>query len=228
MEPGMSFSYYLYVSDSKIDMLLPQISPGSGGKRKSEFGVDLKVLTAKRTVEPSAGDRIARLETVVRYLRDHGDLGSVDEPGQFFWGLLPMRWGPFPAQAGTETGSSLVFFGGRTDKTVVGLGGSLKHVLGSVPDADEPSFGRSPMPALLDGLGLPSDLEDEYVADAVDADLDSADRAALVRVRHAVTSLRWPAQNVEFVAKRLLQGDDGQSDPKSVLLGSPVYVALVD
>lgn len=217
----MSFSYYVYVSDSKIDMLLPQIDPGFGAKRKAELGVSLKVLTAKRTVETPANDRIARLETVVRHLRDHGDLGSVDEPGQFFWGLLPMRWGPFPA----DGESPLVFFGGRTERTVVGLGGSLRHVLGTVPDATAHSVGRSMMPSLLDGLGISSDLEDEYVADAVDTDLDRADRAALARVQDVVTSLRWPAQNVEFVAKRLLHGDgpDGQ-----VLLGSPVYVALVD
>ena len=35
-----------------------------------------------------------------------------------------------------------------------------------------------------------------------------------------------PAQHVEFVAKRLLHGTDPAGVP--VLLGSPVYVALVD
>jgi hypothetical protein len=219
----VSFRYYLYISDSKIDMLLPQINPTFGAKRTSEFGMNLKVLTAKRVSEPPAGDRIARLEQVVRHLQDHGDLGSVDEPGQFFWGLLPMKWGPFPSDAD----SSLVFFGGRTDRTVVGLGGSLKHVLGSVPDATEHGVGRSLMPSLLDALGVSSDLEDEYVVDAVDSDLDRADRAALAKVHQAVTDLDWPAQNVEFVAKRLLHGYS-PSDETSVLLGSPVYVALVD
>lgn len=92
----MSFSYYVYVSDSKIDMLLPQIDPRFGAKRQTELGVNLTVLSAKRTTEGPSNDRIGRLETVVGYLRDHGDLGSVDEPGQFFWGLLPMRWGRSP------------------------------------------------------------------------------------------------------------------------------------
>lgn len=72
------------------------------------------------------------------------------------------------------------------------------------------------------------DLEDEYVADAVDGDLDRADRAALARVQGAVASLRWPAQNVEFVAKRLLHGDSPDGTARSVLLGTPVYVATVD
>jgi hypothetical protein len=38
-----------------------------------------------------------------------------------------------------------------------------------------------------------------------------------------------PAQNVEFVAKRLLHGPSPvPGDDRSVLLGSPVYVALFD
>ncbi|WP_374065097.1 hypothetical protein [Actinokineospora auranticolor] len=44
-------------------------SPGYGGKRKAEFGVDLKVLTAKRTAEAAGPDRVARLERVVGFLR---------------------------------------------------------------------------------------------------------------------------------------------------------------
>lgn len=219
----MSFKYYLYVSDAKIDMLLSQIDPAASQKRGTEIGVDLKMLQVKRVSEPSAGDRIARLERVVRHLLDHGDVGSVAEPGQFFWGLLPMRWGPFPA----ETGSSLVFFGGSTDGTTVGLGGSVKHVLGSVPDFAEHGIGRSLMPSMLDALGGSSELEDEYVADAVDSDLDRADGVALANVHTAVTSLPGPAQNIEFVAKRLLHGNDQRSGG-SVLLGSPIYVALVD
>lgn len=220
----MSPNYYVYVSDSKVDMLLPQIDPGAGAKRKVEVGVDLKVLSAKRTGESPADNRYSRLLTVVEYLRDHGDLGSVDEPGQFFWGMLPMRWGAFPG----DPSASLVFFGGRSADTIVGLGGSHRHVCDTVPDAAAHGVGRSMMASMLDGLGVTSDLEDEYVADAMDSDLDRADRAALARVQRAVGSLRWPAQNVEFVAKRLLHGESPDGSAKSVLLGTPLYVANVD
>jgi hypothetical protein len=219
----VSFKYYLYVSEAKIDMLLPQIDPGFGRKRGSEFGVDLKVLQVKRFSEPAASERLSRLELVVRHLHDHGDLGSVEEPGQFFWGLLPMRWGPFPAEAA----SPLVFFGGRTGRTVVGLGGSVQHVLGLAPDGMEHGISASLMPPMLDALGGSAELEDEYVADAVDGDLDRADRAALAKVHQVAMGLRGPAQNVEFVAKRLLHGE-GPHAGEFVLLGSPLYVALVD
>ncbi|ROO52209.1 hypothetical protein EDC02_7119 [Micromonospora sp. Llam0] len=226
------FRYYVYISDSKIDMLLSQIDRGFMTKRTSEIGVNLKVLTAKRTAEPAEIDRIARLERVVGYLQDYGDLGSVDEPGQFFGGLLPMQWGPFP---GSEP-SSLVFFGGQTDHAVVGLGGSDRHVLGALPASDGPAMPSSLMPTILDHLSTSSDVEDELVVEAagdIHDVLDRSDRAALVTVHQAVRRLRGVAQNVEFVAKRLLHGPSPfpHSDPRadmSVLLGSPIYVALAD
>jgi hypothetical protein len=228
----LAFRYYLYISDSKIDMLLPQIDPGFSVRHTSEFGVSFKVLTARRTVEPADADRISRLERVIRHLQDYGDVGSVDEPGQFFWGLLPMRWGPFPA----NRPSSLVFFGGRSARTVVGLGGSGKHLLGSVPGVGEHDAPSSSMPAMLDQLGSVSELEDELVVEAADGlrdGLDRADDAALAAVYQAVSRLRGPAQNVEFVAKRLLHGsgplaESGHGDGTSVLLGSPIYVAQAD
>lgn len=213
----MSFRYYLYISDSKIDMLLPQIDPAFAGRRGAEIGVSLSVLSLKRTAEHAGNDRTGRLERVVRHLHDHGDLGSVDEPGQFFWGMLPVRWGRFPAAA------SLVFAGGRSGDTVVGLGGSGRHLVGSVPGVDQQDAAWSQLPPMLDGLA--SDLEDELVTEAAGTSMDHADSAALATVNHAVDRLTGPAQNVEFVAKRLLHGE---LDGTPVLLGSPVYIALVD
>lgn len=213
----MSFRYYLYISDSKVDMLLPQIDPAFVAKRGSEIGVKLSVLSLKRTAERAGNDRMARLERVVRYLHDHGDLGSVDEPGQFFWGLLPMQWGRFPGAA------SLVFAGGRADRTIVGLGGSGRHLVGSVPNVGDEAQTWSQLPPMLDGLA--SDLEDELVVEAAEAPLDRADKTALATVSRAVGRLASPAQHLEFVAKRLLHGE---YDGTRVLLGSPVYIALVD
>lgn len=216
----MSFRYYLYVSDSKIDMLLPQIDSAFGTKRGSEIGVNLSVLSAKRTAERTRDGRIARLERVLWYLHDYGDIGSVDEPGQFFWGLLPMQWDLFPGHA------SLVFAGGWTEHTVVGLGGSGRHLLGAVPNVEAQDTAWSQLPPMLDRLA--SDLEDELVVETAEQSanfLDRADQAALGTVHRAVGRLHGPAQNVEFVAKRLLHGTH---DGISVLLGSPIYVALVD
>jgi hypothetical protein len=227
----LSFRYYLYASDTKVDMLLQQIDPAFTRKRTSEVSVGLKVVGAKRGTEVTEGtDRIARLERVVRHFDEVGDVGTVDEPGQFFRGLMDMRWGPFT----TGAGSSLVYFGGRTERTVVGLGGSSRHVLGSpvpAPDGDNAVLARSLMPSLLVGLAEHPEIG-ELFEDAGQAPLD-ADLVPLRAVQRATALLRGPAQKVEFLAKRLLHGpspssESGSRDGMTVLLGSPLYVALVD
>ncbi len=225
----MSFRYYLYISHSKVDMLLPQIDPAFTRKRTSELNLSLKIFGAKRGTESSVGgERTARLERVVRHLQDHGDLGSVDEPGQFFRGFLPIQWGPFAADAG----SSLVYFGGSTERTIVGLGGSSAHVLGSALDPPRDRvLAHSLMPSLLEGLTV--DPEIRLLFGASGCGPEEADRTALQAVHLAHANLRGPAQNAEFVAKRLLHGpspypDRDPYEGMSVLLGSPVYVALVD
>lgn len=225
----MALRYYLYISDSKVDMLLPQIAPRLGAKRTSEVDVDIKVVTVKRTVETPDEGRVKRLERVVAYLEKHGELGTVDEPGEYFAGRLPMRWGPFPG----DGASSLVFFGGATQRTFVGLGGSGRHLIGSLPDsAAGTGVSASSVPSILGSL----DAEDATVVEAAGAGRDAlvqGDHAAFTTVHRGVGRLLGPSQNIEFIAKRLLRGpspfpEDDPPEGMSVLLGSPIYVALAD
>ncbi|MFE7792722.1 DUF7019 family protein [Streptomyces sp. NPDC057460] len=77
-------------------MLLSQIDPGFAAKRTMELGVNLHPGRGQAH-HRAGGDRpLLTARTVVYHLQDHGDLGSVDEPGQFFGGVLPMRWGAVP------------------------------------------------------------------------------------------------------------------------------------
>jgi hypothetical protein len=216
----VSFRYYVYVSDSKIDMLLAQMDPAFTRKRTTELSLNLTVLAGKRSSEaPAGGERTARLQRVVRYLEDHGDLGTVDEPGQFFWGLLPVRWGPFPTEP------TLVYFGGATERTVVGLGGSGSHVLGAAAAADS-AIPRSMTPALL--AGLRTDPQIGALAETIRQEDEAQERDALAAVQRANEVMPGPPQNLEFVAKRLLHGPSPLTAGQDVLLGTPLYVALVD
>ncbi|MER6996819.1 SAVMC3_10250 family protein [Streptomyces sp. NPDC000410] len=209
----MSFRYYLYISDAKVDMLLSQIDPAWSRKRVTEFSVGLQVAGAKRSVETTGADRVARLERVVRHLEDHGDLGDVDEPGQYVHGVLPMQWG-------TVGSDDAVYFGGRSERTVVGLGGSTGHALGTVVAAPtETRLSASLLPVLV-----------ERLAEFAPGD-EAAD--ALAMVVQANAALRGPAQRFEFVAKRMLHGPHPYPElsPRggmTVLLGSPLYVAMAD
>ncbi|GAA3811026.1 DUF7019 family protein [Streptomyces phyllanthi] len=212
----MSVRYYLYVSDAKVDMMLAQIDPAYARKRVTEFSIGLTVAGAKRTVEAVGPDRFTRLERVLRHLEDHADLGTVDEPGQYVHGVLPMQWSVIGD-------GDTVYFGGRTERTVVGLGGSAGHVLGTVAGEPPPQtrLSASVPPVLLDRLAAPAQQD------------GTGDPDALATVVQANGVLRGPAQTVEFVAKRMLYGpcpypELQRGGDMAVLLGSPLYVALVD
>ncbi|MGW1375159.1 DUF7019 family protein [Streptomyces sp. NPDC002446] len=224
----MAFRYYLYVSDTKVDMLLAQLDPGFDRKSSTEWGVQLPPFSARRTVERAPVRRFERLDHVVRHLDDFGDVGTVDEPGAFFRGHLAMQWGHLPSGE-SGSGHSGVFFTGRTERTTVGLGGSGVHVVGAGgAGAAEQSvaLAGSVLPAVLAGLAAEGD------GDA-NGPLGEAggEEAALATVRQACAALRGPAQTVEFLAKRLISGPSPYPEldgGRGVLLGSPLYVALVD
>ena len=209
----MSLRYYLYISDAKVDMLLPQVDPGFARKRSAEVGVNVPFLSAKRSVDAQA-DRVARLERVVRYVDDFCDVGTVDEPGQYVRGRLTMRWGPL-------AGGQAVYFGGSTEHTVVGLGGASGHVLGAAAPAEGSQvFAPSSVPGLLGGLAA-------TIAD------DEVPPSALASVHVANRLVRGAEQEVEFLAKRLLHGPSpypelDAHDDMTVLLASPLFVALAD
>lgn len=108
----MSLRYYLYISDSKINIPLQQVDPGFGRKRTSEVGVGAK---------------------------------SPSEPGQYVRGRLPMRWGPPGAE-------QAVYFGGGTERTIVGLGGSGGHLLGASGAGEQHEvFASSTVPGSVKG-----------------------------------------------------------------------------
>jgi hypothetical protein len=211
--------YYLYISDAKVDMLLGQIDPGFGRRSTTEAGLNVKLFSAKRSVEAAVPSRTARLERVLRHLEETGKTGSVDEAGPYFRGSLPMQWGLLPG----ATGGALVYFGGRTQQTILGLGGAGSHVLGtSGPQAQE--FAPSSVPTLLAGLAS------ALSADGVEL---PADQPSLAWVHTAGRLLRGPRQTVEFLARRLLSGPSPYPELDArpgmqVLLGSPLYVALAD
>ncbi|MFG2606386.1 DUF7019 family protein [Streptomyces sp. NPDC048514] len=212
----MSFRYYLYVSDVKVDMLLSQIDPKWARKRVTELSLGLKMAGARHSVESAGPDRFARLERVLDHLSDHGDLADVDEPGQYVHGVLPMQWGPIGD-------GNAVYFGGHSERTIVGLGGSTTHVL-STTHGETPAGHRmsaSLMPALLTQLATLASGDDDPGPDALGA------------VVQANSALRGPVQLVEFVAKRMLHGPHPYPElypgqDRAVLLGSPLYVALAE
>lgn len=198
--------YYLYISDSKVNMLYAQLGPATDAQR----------------------DSVGKLDPVLKDLARAGRIGTVDEPKDYFAGAMPMRWGPFAfGHIPQLTPSPLVYFGGATEKTVVGLGGSAKHIIGEVGSAK--SGLHSVLPYFM--FQLAQELGDSLPMPVI-ADFDRC----LFAVWYATMRGRGPMQNLEFVAKRLAYGAAHAQawEPSStvvtdtVLIGTPLYVAMSD
>ncbi len=224
--------YYLYISDAKVDMLIAQIRHDATKKISTEFGFDLKVLNAKRRSESESDEnRFTRLEVVISFIREYGNLGSVDKPGEYFEGTMPIRLGPL--SEGTDPG--IIYFTGRTKRTLVGLGGSPKHMIGST-DAPRTILAGSDAWHLY--RYLVRHVENDRRQTLPHQDIDDM-REMLELAEHISSRLKGPLQKLEFVAKRLQFGkiprvtssDWSMSVPNiegitQVLLGTPLYVAL--
>jgi hypothetical protein len=215
--------YYIYVSDAKVDMLSAQIPESLFDVIAADLELDLKVLKVRLRETAVPDNRFTRLAAVENYIRRQFSVGTVDEPGPYFAGTMDLRW----AQLGETDEDSVVYFGGMTDRTILGLGGSLRHLVGR--QCAGGTVWGSALPfmqaVLAKELGLPVELEcrEPGMTD------DDVEQLALQGVSRATCELKGPAQRLEFLAKRLLPARGTEQDQKvQALLGTPIYVALAD
>ena len=225
--------YYLYISDTKVDMLLSQIPSATKHKIATEFKLDLKLITASRRRETEyERHRTERLEAVLVFLDEFGDVGSVDEPDEYFRGQMRMRWGPFTTSFGVRPDNRLIYFGGVTDKTIIGLGGSSRHVIGNIGDSHADSASATPyiVHSIMSGLAS----EDDIMRDDLDklgADFGhhfgEAPDMTYNAIYLATARLAGSVEHVEYVAKTLYFGRPRDGSDRNAVLGTPLYVARV-
>ncbi len=179
--------------------------------------------------------RYSKLRLIVKYMEEHLNVGTIDEPGAYFKGILPMRWGRLGSSetiyfTGNTPGSSdTLFTWSPATFTILGLGGSLKHVLGST---DSLTSQHGPvMPFTAPSSAAPSILdvlitEIQSVPSQRQQTRFSGDTAnALYAVKEMINHMKGPLQRFEFLARKLLVEDH---TTQRILLGSPIYVALAD
>lgn len=239
--------YYVYVSDTKVDMLYFQIPSRALDTVAAELKIDLKVLSTTFSKNASEATRFSKLKVVTEYINKHEQVGTVDSPAGFFRGTMPLRWGTYRHR---QRDLQVALFAGHTELTMLALGGSLKHVIGGASPTARQDFlgGLSTLPFLMAVLGrrfLWSLLGEEATTGDVDAQRSvsavekqiqglmrklgtSAGRQhALRSVAFAAADMEGSTQNMHFLAKRLLQGYDRKLGVH-VLLGNPIYVALAE
>jgi hypothetical protein len=240
--------YYLYISDTKVDMLLPQIPHKLQKQIATEFKLDLKIFSAARKTEETIDDdRIKRLEAVVAYIREKKRVGTAGRPAEYFAGMLAMRWGPLTERRRErydpetkvfspepERLRDIVYFSGYSNECLIGLGGSGKHVIGGPGASNATDWGGSIGPVLLwillknTGISekeLPHVDPDLSSDGTIDSDNTRGIRLLRQSMRRTLENMSGPEQRVEFLAKRLVSGNSGGAT--KVILGTPIYVAMV-
>lgn len=231
--------FYVYVSDMKLAMLSSQIPDGTRRHLANELGFDEGIVSAPSPPQPlTPSARFALVRLVERYLAQQDQIGTIDEPKAYFQGELSLKWGGYETfTTKWDEPSPLVYFGGSTVDTILGLGGSAHHVIGAIDQRAAHSHSATPymVAALCKGLELP-------VPEATKAILkkpknfferyfgrDTSGNIAMA-VDLATTQMLGTEQRLKFLARRLAffprHTHQAWSENMNILLGSPLYVAL--
>jgi hypothetical protein len=218
---------FVYLSSAKLAPLYDWIGEPVKKRIALTLGISLPVLPVKveAQVRPSATSDIDKLAIVLAHLDGEGDIGTVDDPRGYFAGRLELRW---------AAAKEFVFLSGSTNRTVVVLTGSNRHML--------THFESEPGNVSLPGsstVGVSRTL-DQILADA-EKRTDEEDFNLVARL--AVRRRRGPKETLEFVARKLAYEDvfvaahDYRPAPDfehlrdrevKVLHGTPLYLASID
>ena len=218
---GDSAKVYLYVSDSKLDMLFEQIPKSVLKSISAEIEVNLRMVKVKlATAKDAALVRADKLAIVERYIDKTFDVGTLQRVGReyYFRGHMPMRWGFIGSdQTARQAAPAVVFKSSEGQYTLV-LAGSRRNVLASVGDLHEIRSATS-LPDIAKVLS-------EYDHDSTspnnlgDSDQQIFDDAEFLQ-------LSGPTQSVEFLATAWGEGDvQSGNSHRHIVIGSPWYVAV--
>ncbi|MFE2180043.1 DUF7019 family protein [Streptomyces sp. NPDC059455] len=218
--------YYLYVSQSKLEMLFQQIPQKLLGRLAAEAKVDLKVLSLalQKPAGPAAGT-YGQLDVIEEYLDREYDIGWMAEPSSWFRGDLGLRIAGYGQSAGP------VFMTGQEGRTVIALIGSAHHLVGQKAPAEGIAVAHSMLPSLF---RLLREAPEEWPRDEPTAisgrGHPANEREALEQVLEFSASLRGPAMYCEFLARRLLRGTvtDPGGEELDIVVGTPLYVAMAE
>jgi len=116
--------YYLYISDAKVNMLLPQVPGALQRKVSAKFGFDIKVLSGSLETERATLDnRVARLAAVEVYLLENEPIGTPGQPASWIQGTVDAKF--------LDIGNGAILFVTGDTKSILALGGSAHHLVGA-------------------------------------------------------------------------------------------------
>jgi hypothetical protein len=198
--------YYLYISAPKVEMLFPQIPPKFLQGASAELTVNLGLVstTVKGTQPESFESLSPQVAAVSKYLHAHAEVGTVESPGQYISGSLPMKYGVV-----AEYASDIAFFGAKVGRARCVLVGSSDSLLGSPQRA---GANHAPYYYTLKFLN--------YLVEGNETTPEQPPYYSYKRAYEiAMKALIGNPQRLEFLAKTL-------HTEKNLVVATPIYVAL--
>ncbi len=223
-----SLKRYLYISQRKIGMydcqrsrnwwqqLAERLSRISHFKYK-----DIELDQLPQQDEPSQHQK---MQQIIERIKQEHTVGTVDQPAEYIHDTLPLFSVLIPSHPGFRRrpdDPGLIYFGGGTQQTSLGLVGSPQHLIGFVPD-ETARISSSDLPRLVD-----------YINKRINEIVPGRPPRykGLGAIWHADTYNSDPRIQMEFFAYRVHDSEQPQGIPtkeKRVLLYTPIYVAYKD
>lgn len=102
--------YYLYISQTKVNMLYAQLPPS------------LQIVN-----DDEHSSNLTKLAIVHHYIEKYKKVGTIKEPETYISGILPLRYGVI-----TEYASDIAYFGDKLDGDILSLIGASNSLIGAV------------------------------------------------------------------------------------------------
>lgn len=219
--------YYLYISDSKVDMLFPQVPDADQKQTAAKFGFDVKILSASFEVQQKKfKSGVARLQAVEAYIRTTQHVGTPRARSSWIAGAVDAKL--------VNTGDGAIFFISRSGRSFLVLGGSEHHLKGA-KQSQRIGIPFSLLPSLTGALlrlGAQQIKESSPLPEEDLKELLAAGAGGGFRTWINITQGLWdqatvPSQRIDFLAKRLATEEIPSTD-YGITLATPIYVALVE
>jgi hypothetical protein len=85
--------YYIYISDTKVDMLFAQIPRKTLEGLAGELNINFGIFSTTLKQDAAEENRFSKLEVVRKYIEKHSVVGTIDSPSEYFAGEETMKWG---------------------------------------------------------------------------------------------------------------------------------------
>jgi hypothetical protein len=219
--------YYIYVSESKIDMLYSQIVKSDAERREKSVGLDFKFVKGEyKTSRGIPSNNLTKLNAIIDNLAQQQLVGSIHEQKPYIRGCLKLKWSAY--EPSLDVRPPITFWGYISHRLALGLAGSPHHLLGKQADGTtDPGSATSVIinwlwrsfsdPPPLEDLEDPREREDYIVA---------------YTTFHAAKYSSGHRGLYEFIAKVLHRSTWTRGIAKSkiteIILATPLYVAMVE